>query len=955
MRLMAAHSGTVAQMLSDEPQAHDNDMAQAVAADHNRSEYPIANRVHPIALRLIFETAFPPTEFRDPSLSLGPRSAWSQALRTQKALTAVCQSWRAVALMFLYQDVVLRRVGQIPALVRTLRSNKEGIEDHIKSLTFACFVPEPWDDVVSRNIEYLIDRCSNLRALTFWGPFVDWLQTSNSNGRVFDPLKTFKRHTNNITRLSYFDLLQSTTPVLDIVPGPLLTAFPNLTHLSLASHSSPSESYNPATPDPSLLNLSFPYLTHLELLPKNGPIAMAFFYILHTWSLPSLTHLRMDLSLQWHNCTSYDHHIAFVNKFGPQLKFVNFGGNFSVHASAFEGPTGEGTPMPVKGFVKSCTSVSKVGHMVMALWDVDGVSNLSWILEDDFEGWLDLWVPSKDFVLLKEVDPFADLWTSDCATTSHIYTHTLSSKYNRPNIRLLDQALAHMPNLPLLYPPGSIAENDTNAYVHRVNGLRFIQTRRMIVQHEMSWTEERPVWEVDDRDSEEGDTEDEEEGGQGMDGSNETNVHNLQLLPFSSQDAFKYEGPSELSHIAGFSALPFSSNIEDAASEADATESSVESLNDTEEDTVYESTPGFEKVIDFDNSLAPAQQDALLAFQPTLPFDTHSTPSPISSVPIILYDSCPCMNDTALENIDELLSSGCISSTNANVLPQEQLHHAEGHVSQSDLSTDTIGEYFVALPLSSRSDIIDDASPCEQVPDDSLSLHLLQDALPFYHSSEPSTPLPLSLTCDNHLLLFKEALPFTYDEEVQNEKELTDHVQQVVDDFYEEDRVEEAAIAPIIPQTPDVDDPALIPVDAAVNEQLPQPQDPQSSVPPQVIQDNDDDDSTYNPVSDSYEYTDSYYTDSDLDWDSDDELFVRPKLEENNSTASPYELFEGVADLFADPFETGNAPADVTAEASSSSTQDTAKRPKSYFERQGDIPQLSEEEALAIFELWNGD
>ena len=301
--------------------------------------------------------------------------------------------------MFLYQDVVFRRVGQIPALVRTLRSNKEGVEEHIKSLTFACLVPEQWDDLVSRGIEHIVARCPNLRSLTFWGPFVDWLQTSNSNGRVFDPVKTFKGRADNITRISYFDLLQNTTPILDIIPGLLLTSFRNLTHLSLTSHSSPSETYNPATPDPLLLNLTFPNLTHLDLLPKNGPIAMAFFYILHTWSLPSLTHLRMDLSLQWHNCTSYDHHIAFLNKFGPQLQFVNFGGNFSVHASAFEGPTGEGTPMPVKGFVKSCTSVSRVGHLVMSLWDVDGVDNLSWILEDEFEGWLDLWIPSKDFVL----------------------------------------------------------------------------------------------------------------------------------------------------------------------------------------------------------------------------------------------------------------------------------------------------------------------------------------------------------------------------------------------------------------------------------------------------------------------------------------------------------------------------------------------------------------------------
>lgn len=889
--------------------------------------------------------------------------------------------------MFLYQDIVFRRVGQIPALVRTLRSNKEDVEDHIKSFTFACFVPEPWDDVVSRNIGFLIDRCPRLRSLAFWGPFVDWLQTSDSNGRVFDPVKTFRSHSNNITKLAYFDLLQSTAPILDIVPGSLLTSFPNLTHLSLTSHSSPSETYNPATPDPSLLNLSFPHLTHLDLLPKNGPIAMAFFYILHTWSLPSLTHLRMDLSLQWHNCTSYDHHIAFLNKFGPQLKFVNFGGNFSVHASAFEGPTGEGTPMPVKGFVKSCTSVSKVGHLVMALWDVDGVNSLGWLLENEFEGWLDLWVPSKDFILQKPIveDPFEDPPTASSSptaeTTSYRYTHNLPSKYNRPNIRLLDQALAHMPNLPLLYPPGCIAKDDDKAYVHRVNGLTFIQTKQMIVQHEVSWTEERPVWEVDDgsedRSNDEGSEDGHEDGNESNDEApdrsdeHDANLHFLVALPFNSREIHKHDEPPELNR-PDLSALPFATNQEEVSSEDDVSDNSLVYSNETEEteeETIYESAPEFEKSVDLNDEVSPlpAQDDPLYIFQTALPFDVLSTPESIPPSPVphdlsFLVNSIPFPEGTLTPKEDESIQERLITQASIVEVPDSSL--------DPFITITPALEFFAALPFVSCDDFYDNTplSSPEQVHKDCVSLYLLQEALPFYLDNVDLTDSPSSTPQEAAtLLLFTEALPFALSDEGDDvDASWRAEFQGVTDALYQEfDDPDES----------DVEDAVLIAIHAALsanpiqppplNADHPAPQDTYHAADDQTTQQpeagpsnlhttpteevDDDDDSTYNPEEDSYEYTDSYYTDSDLDWDSDDELFVRPKPV-IRPIVDVYEQFDGVARLFNIQAEA--AIEEHPPEASTSAASSTPKKPESHFERRGDVPQLSEEEALAIFELW---
>ena len=87
----------------------------------------------------------------------------------------MCYSWHAIATPYLYQNVVLRRVGQVPALVRTLKDNIDFCP-MIRYLTFSCDVPREWDDVMNNGMTYLLKECSNVQSLSLHGLFTEWLQ-----------------------------------------------------------------------------------------------------------------------------------------------------------------------------------------------------------------------------------------------------------------------------------------------------------------------------------------------------------------------------------------------------------------------------------------------------------------------------------------------------------------------------------------------------------------------------------------------------------------------------------------------------------------------------------------------------------------------------------------------------------------------------------------------------------
>ncbi|KAF9235077.1 hypothetical protein BU15DRAFT_26793, partial [Melanogaster broomeanus] len=110
-------------------------------------------------LHFIMENAVPPSVFLDPSISRGPFSAWCQKLRQLKYFVLVCRWWRDVGIDLLYRDVVIRRIGQIPALLRSLEANPM-LGPMVRSLRVDCFVPRGYNLVFEGGLNQIYAFCT---------------------------------------------------------------------------------------------------------------------------------------------------------------------------------------------------------------------------------------------------------------------------------------------------------------------------------------------------------------------------------------------------------------------------------------------------------------------------------------------------------------------------------------------------------------------------------------------------------------------------------------------------------------------------------------------------------------------------------------------------------------------------------------------------------------------------
>lgn len=98
---------------------------------------PATSLPYELLLQIFLDTV-PRLHEYDPSVSQGFRSSWlSKSLRTKKALPLVCRAWHAPATDILYSDIVLRRMGQVPALAEALRE-RSATDEFVVSLILSC-------------------------------------------------------------------------------------------------------------------------------------------------------------------------------------------------------------------------------------------------------------------------------------------------------------------------------------------------------------------------------------------------------------------------------------------------------------------------------------------------------------------------------------------------------------------------------------------------------------------------------------------------------------------------------------------------------------------------------------------------------------------------------------------------------------------------------------------------
>lgn len=255
-------------------------------------------QLHTIALRLVLETISPAPQFLDPSLTAGPDSPWCRALRTKKALLLVCRAWHNAALPLLYEDVVLRRSGQIYALARTIRSNPALYGPLIKKIRFSCYVHQNHESIARDSLVYILQHCPQLAAISFsttFLPMIDYTWTTESptssqtsDTVLADPdalmMEVLKKGA-RLTALEYHRVFRLQDTFI-YSPLPLLQACPHLTTLSLFVPPA-------AAPTVALRDVHLPHLRALYLHPDTGrDDCVGTLAGVCTWALPALRALH---------------------------------------------------------------------------------------------------------------------------------------------------------------------------------------------------------------------------------------------------------------------------------------------------------------------------------------------------------------------------------------------------------------------------------------------------------------------------------------------------------------------------------------------------------------------------------------------------------------------------------------------------------------------------------------
>ncbi|OJT05122.1 hypothetical protein TRAPUB_4083 [Trametes pubescens] len=302
-----------------------------IASDGARSAF--LHLPDEILLQIFREILFPRYEC-DPSILHVGHSPWLETLRTKKALTLVSKAVLGPARTILYEDIVLRRMGQIPALARTLKATRESalygdVTHLIRSIRIDhCPILVSCTQAIYDSLNVILRRCSQLRSFSYHPhrefPFSDyvvgepgaftaegfsspmWLITRY--GPLQHPLSSSLRSLDlaipfsQKTLIGVHDLLGSASALTSLklsatsierhfsLRGPMnmpIVQFPYLTKLTI-------EGGHPDLPDYFASRWHMPRLTELTLLKCTGYPAALFrahgahltflhIYFLHLW------------------------------------------------------------------------------------------------------------------------------------------------------------------------------------------------------------------------------------------------------------------------------------------------------------------------------------------------------------------------------------------------------------------------------------------------------------------------------------------------------------------------------------------------------------------------------------------------------------------------------------------------------------------------------------------------
>ncbi|KAI9057461.1 hypothetical protein FKP32DRAFT_1689174 [Trametes sanguinea] len=276
----------------------------------------------------IFLSTIPPDHAYDPSVLSGTYNSWLVSVKTRKALPLVCKSWYGPASEALYRDIVLRRMGQICALARTLRSCRVTYgPDHarlVQRIRLAhCIVRSTCMDAVREDLTLILESCTHLIAFGLHPhpAFGDELRFTEPH--AFLNLNVLDNIRENRTSLALCDLFERGLREA-VFGGPLkiqnltcineiLRVGTHMTRLELGPYDGGAGALRFSKPEDDR-PIVLPHLTHLSI--HAGEDNGGFLdYICESWKLPVLTHLTL------HSCRELP--TPLLAQFGLALHYLH--------------------------------------------------------------------------------------------------------------------------------------------------------------------------------------------------------------------------------------------------------------------------------------------------------------------------------------------------------------------------------------------------------------------------------------------------------------------------------------------------------------------------------------------------------------------------------------------------------------------------------------------------------
>ena len=396
---------------------------------------------------MIFQFALPPYFLLDSALYRGPESAWSQSLRLKKSLVLVCKAWWYAGVKLLYADIVLRRMGQLAALVCTLENPNNDLETVVGTIRATFFIPDAYVVLAQNTLNRLIDCCPRLISLAICPATEGPPLLHAHHGFRFDRL-VFPTTITHMewTKISWGDLIS------------VLESCKELESLSFQQPHSALDGRR-AYCDVALT------LPHLKVFKCELPFNVRFSNtILIRWSLPRLeratfiySNIRMLLA-DSESCR------AFCERHGRGLRYFQLVADTPVLIVW--------KPYDLQPLLDACPVLE---HLVLSSIVLTNVMDLIRAIKHPTLAWLDVWLMLHDF-------------KGGRATMDNILNNALEAVPTLPNlrnIRVLDWELQFLTELPVHCHPRNFVVNSENGHDYeryQYPGMCILNTKHFVVR-----------------------------------------------------------------------------------------------------------------------------------------------------------------------------------------------------------------------------------------------------------------------------------------------------------------------------------------------------------------------------------------------------------------------------------------------------------------------------------------